>query len=449
MKLTFYGGTGEATGANYILESNGMKIMVDCGLHQGSHYAERENFEPFPYDAKSITAVFITHSHLDHIGRLPSLVRAGFTGKIYSTGATKDFAELMLIDSEHLLMKEAEREGKMPLYNNDDIAQVRRQWEGLNYHQPVTVGDFTAELFDAGHILGSAIVKIQVEGKTIIFSGDLGNFPAPIIQPTEMIDFPVDYCVIESTYGDRIHENVDERKQQLESAIVETVKAGGTLMIPTFAMERTQELLYHLHQLFEEHKIPRVPVFIDSPLAIKLTEVYKKHESYFNKETRDIAKSGDDILNFPGLRLTLTTEQSKEINDAPQPKVVIAGSGMSNGGRILHHEQRYLPDPKSMIIFVGYQAVGSLGRIILDGAKEVKIFGETIPVRAKVINIPGYSAHADQPHLLEWLGHMKGTLKKVFIVQGEQASSEILGQKIGEQFGLATEVPKQNEQVEL
>ena len=360
-------------------------------------------------------------------------------------------------------MKEAEREGKMPLYNNDDIAHVRSLWEGLNYHEQIVVGPFKIELLDAGHILGSAIIKIQtVEGgagnnagpKTIVFSGDLGNFPAPIIKPTEMIDTPVDYCVIESTYGDRIHENVDKRKEQLENAILETVKAGGTLMIPTFAMERTQELLYHLHQLFEAKQIPRVPVFIDSPLAIKLTEVYKKHESYFNAATRAedsqaIARNGDDILNFPGLRLTLTTEQSKEINEVPPPKVVIAGSGMSNGGRILHHEQRYLPDPKSMILFVGYQAVGSLGREVLEGAKEVKIFGETIPVRAKVVNIPGYSAHADQPHLLEWLGHMRATLKKVFIVQGEQQSSEVLGQKITEQFGLANEVPTRNESVEL
>ena len=352
MKLTFYGGTGEATGSNYVLESAAgadgktVKIMVDCGLHQGSHYAEKENFEAFSYDARSIEAVFVTHSHLDHIGRLPSLVRAGFGGKIYSTDATKDFAELMLLDSEHLLMKEAEREGKMPLYNNDDIAHVRRLWEGLSYHQPVTVGPFKAQLLDAGHILGSAIIKIEWseagKTKTIIFSGDLGNFPPPIIKPTEMIDTPVDYCVIESTYGDRIHENVDQRKEQLERAIEDTVKTGGTLMIPTFAMERTQELLYHMHQLFEEGRIPKVPVFIDSPLAIKLTAVYKKHESYFNTETQQIARGGDDILNFPGLRLTLTTEQSKEINEVPPPKVVIAGSGMSNGGRILHHEQRYL-----------------------------------------------------------------------------------------------------------
>jgi len=464
MKLTFYGGTGEATGANYVLESaegpdgKTTKVMVDCGLHQGSHYAEKENFEPFPYDAESITAVFVTHSHLDHIGRLPSLVRAGFNGKIYCTGATKDFAELMLLDSEHLLMKEAEREGKMPLYNNNDVARVRFLMQGLSYHEPVTVGPFKATLLDAGHILGSAIVKIEyteddgkggVATKTIVFSGDLGNFPPAIIKSTEMIDTPVDYCLIESTYGDRVHANVDQRKEELERAIEDTVKAGGTLMIPTFAMERTQELLYHLHQLFEEGRIPHVPVYIDSPLAIKLTAVYKKHESYFNQETQALARGGDDILNFPGLRLTLTTEQSKEINDIKPPKVVIAGSGMSNGGRILHHEQRYLPDPKSTILFVGYQAVGSLGRQILDGAQEVRIFGETIPVRCKVINIPGYSAHADQPRLLEWLGHMRGTLKKVFVVQGEEQSSKTLAQKIVDQFAVPAEVPTSGETVEL
>jgi metallo-beta-lactamase family protein len=463
MKLNFYGGTGEATGSNYVLEATGVdekttRIMIDCGLHQGSHYAERENFEPFKYDAKSISAVFITHSHLDHIGRLPSLVRAGFHGKIYSTGATKDFAELMLLDSEHLLAKEAEREARPPLYNNEDIAHVRELWEGRSYHDEVTVGPFKVKVFDAGHILGSAFYKIEVQEKgvapkSIVFSGDLGNFPAPIIKPTEMID-SADYCVIESTYGDRVHKDVDQRKQQLERAVEDTVRANGTLMIPTFAMERTQELLYHLHQLFNEGRIPQVPVFIDSPLAIKLTAVYKKHESYFNTETKNeeakaIAHGGDDILNFPGLRLTLTTEQSKEINDVKPPKIVIAGSGMSNGGRILHHEQRYLSDPKSMIIFVGYQATGSLGRLILDGAQEVRIFGETIPVRCRVLNIPGYSAHADQPHLLEWLGHMRGTLKKVFVVQGEPQSSETLAQKIIDSFAVSAEVPKTGESVEL
>jgi metallo-beta-lactamase family protein len=448
MQLTFYGGCGEATGSNYMLESNGTKIMVDCGLHQGGHVAEKENFEAFAYDPKTITAVFITHSHLDHIGRLPSLVKNGFAGTIYSTGATKDFAELMLIDSEHLLASEALREKKSALYNEEDVAKVMELWKGINYHQPVTVAGFNVELYDAGHILGSAIIHVEAEGKTIVFSGDLGNTPAPIIKPTEKIA-SADYCLIESTYGDRIHENVDGRKEMLAEAVIETVNAGGVLMIPTFAMERTQELLYHLHQLFQEKKIPQVPVFIDSPLAIKLTAVYKKHESYFNKATQDIVQSGDDILNFPGLRLTLTTEQSKEINFVPAPKIVIAGSGMSNGGRILHHEQRYLPDPKSEIIFVGYQAEGSMGRQLLEGATEVKIFGETVEVRCRRINIPGYSAHADQPHLLDWLSSMKTSLKKVYVVQGEQASSETLAHKIIDGFGITAEVPHLGESVAL
>lgn len=448
MKLTFYGGVGETTGANYVLESNGVRIMIDCGLHQGSHYAERQNFERFPYDAKGISAVFITHSHLDHIGRLPSLVRAGFVGMIYSTTATKDFSELMLLDSEHILTKEAEREKRPPLYTAKDIQAVERAWRGLRYHEPVVIGPFTVDLFDAGHILGSAIIRVKAEEKTIVFSGDLGNFPAPIIQPTEMMD-AADYCVVESTYGDRIHENVDKRREMLEDAVEDTVKSGGTLMIPTFAMERTQELLYHLHQLFTEGRIPRVPVFIDSPLAIKLTAVYKKHEDYFNPETAHIARSGDDILNFPGLHLTLTTEQSKEINGVQPPKIVIAGSGMSNGGRILHHEMRYLPDPKSMIIFVGYQAQGSLGREILDGASEVRIFGETVPVRCKKINIPGYSAHADQKRLLEWIGHMRSSLKKVFVVQGEEESSKVLAQKIVDGMAIQAEVPHPGEEADL
>ena len=448
MQLTFYGGCGEATGSNYVLESNGIKIMVDCGLHQGGHYAESENFQPFAYDAKEITAVFITHSHLDHIGRLPSLVKAGFNGTIYSTGATKDFAELMLIDSEHLLASEALREKKPALYSEEDVLKVMELWKGLNYHQPVAVAGFNIELYDAGHILGSAIIHVKAEGKTVVFSGDLGNVPALIIKPTEKVA-SADYCLIESTYGDRIHENVDGRKEMLAQAVRETVEAGGVLMIPTFAMERTQELLYHLHQLFQDNEIPHVPVFIDSPLAIKLTAVYKKHESYFNKEIQDIVKSGDDILNFPGLHLTLTTEQSKEINDVPPPKIIIAGSGMSNGGRILHHEQRYLPGVNNEIIFVGYQAVGSMGRQLLEGASQVNIFGEPVAVNCRRINIPGYSAHADQPHLLEWLSSMKGSLKKVFVMQGEQASSEVLAHKIIAGFGVPAEVPHVGESVTL
>ena len=429
------------SGSNYLLESGGQKILIDCGLFQGSNYAERQNFEPFPYKPSEIQAVFITHAHIDHIGRLPKLFKEGFKGTIYSTQATKDFAELLLLDSEHILLKEAEREKKPPLYTVDDINQVMRIWRKTAYHEPVEESGFKVEFFDAGHILGSAIIKVESECKTIVFSGDLGNYPAPIIQPTEKIE-AADYCVMESTYGDRVHEDADKRREMLEDVIEDTVNAKGTLVIPTFAMERTQELLYHLHQLFKEGRVPRVPVFIDSPLAIKLTAVYKKYESYFNQETKHLACSGEDILNFPGLRLTLTTEESKEINNVPPPKVVIAGSGMSQGGRILHHETRYLPDPKSTILFIGYQAVGSLGRQILEGAGTVKIFGEKIPVRCKKRVISGYSAHADQPLLLKWLSPMRTTLKKVFVVQGEKRASEILAQKIKDELAVETVVPQ-------
>lgn len=454
MQLTFYGGAQSVTGSNYLLESkvNGqkssVKILIDCGLHQGGHYAERQNFETFPYNPNEIKAVFVTHSHLDHIGLIPKLFKDGFRGEIFSTPATKDFSELLLLDSEHILSREAEREKKSPIYTVGDVAEVMKIWRKVEYHVTVSVGDFVAEFFDAGHILGSSFIRIEAENKTIVFSGDLGNYPAPIIQPTEKPDF-ADYCLVESTYGDRIHDHVDQRREMLEDIVEETVKAGGTLLIPTFAMERTQELLYHLHQLFKEGRVPRVPVFIDSPLAIKLTAVYKKYENYFNKETLAIARSGDDILNFPGLRLTLTTEQSKEINDIPPPKIVIAGSGMSQGGRILHHEIRYLPDQKSTILFVGYQAAGSLGRQILDGAEKVKIFGEEVPVRCRKVVIPGYSAHADQPRLLDWLRPMRQSLKKVFVVQGEPQSSAALAQKIRDELAIVAEVPNLGEKVVL
>ncbi|MDP2598765.1 MAG: MBL fold metallo-hydrolase, partial [Candidatus Liptonbacteria bacterium] len=313
---------------------------------------------------------------------------------------------------------------------------------------PLQVGGFKVEFNNAGHELGSAFIRVEVEGKVIVFSGDLGNYPAPIIKPTEMLDY-ADYCLVESTYGDRVHKDVDRRRELLEDVIEDAVLSRGTLIIPAFAMERTQELLYHLNQLFGEGRVPNVPVFIDSPLAIKLTTVYKKYENDFNKETRDIARSGDDIMNFPGLRLTLTTEQSKEINNVPSPKIVIAGSGMSQGGRILHHEIRYLPDPKSTILFIGYQAKGSLGRQILDGADHVRIFGEDVAVRCKKINIPGYSAHADQPRLLEWVSHMRGSLKRAFVVQGEFGSSEALAARIRDDLAVLAVVPKPGETVEL
>lgn len=446
MKVTFYGGAGSVTGSNYMLESGSTRILIDCGMAQGTSFAEKENFENFAYDVSSVQAIFVTHAHIDHTGKIPKIVKDGFRGKIYSTPPTKDFSELLLIDSEHVLQEESNKTGLPDLYETEDVEAAMEMWDTVPYHKPVQVGGFKVTFYDAGHILGSSTIKIEAEGKTIVFSGDLGNYPAPIIHNTEPLP-EADYCVIESTYGARVHEDTSEREGELEDVIEETVKQGGVLMIPAFAMERTQELLYHIDGLMRHGRVPGIPVFMDSPLAIKLTAIYKKYEKYFNPETFDLVKSGEDIMNFPGLKMTLTVEQSKEINNVPPPKIIIAGSGMSNGGRIRHHERRYLSDPKSTILFVGYQAVGTLGRAILEGAKTVRIFGEEVPVRCQIRTITAYSAHADQPRLLAWLKPRSETLKKVFVVQGEEGSSEVLAAKIRDELAIGSHVPKKNEEI--
>ncbi|MEK9157981.1 MAG: MBL fold metallo-hydrolase, partial [Patescibacteria group bacterium] len=302
----------------------------------------------------------------------------------------------------------------------------------------------------AGHILGSTILEIRAEGKRIYFSGDLGNPPTPLLKHFE---YPVDadYIVVESAYGNRTHEDRSTRKEKLRSIIKDTIAKKGTLMIPSFAMERTQELLFELNNMHNEGEIPAVPIFIDSPLAIKLTEVYQRYPEYFNKEAKYLIDSGDDLFNFAGLQYSRTSEESKHINQVPAPKIIIAGSGMSNGGRILHHERRYLPDENSTILFIGFQAEGTLGRRIFDGAKEVEIFEETVPVRCRVEAIGGYSAHADQPTLLSWIakGAESGKLKKVFTVQGEAVSAATLAQHITDTLHIPTLAPMVDETVEL
>lgn len=459
LKLGFYGGARSVTGANYLLEISDKgkttRILIDCGLHQGSRYCEKHNFEPFTYDPKTIDAVLITHAHIDHTGRLPQLVKSGFHGKIFSTPPTKDFAEPLLIDSGGLMAKEAE-ERKMPLlYDSNDVKQTMKLWDTIGYRQKFKIGPpnggFEIEFFNAGHILGSAIIKVSIADKKIIFSGDLGNIAAPLINDTDPIP-EADYAIIESAYGNRIHKTLLNRKDRLEDAIEDTIKTGGALMIPAFAMERTQELLFEINELIENGRVPKAPIFVDSPLAIKITEIYKKYfrdPAYADEETLALLKKGDKIFNFPGLKFTTTTEESKMINEIPMPKIIIAGSGMSQGGRILHHERRYLSDPKSAILFIGYQVNGSLGRRILEGEKMVKIFGEEIPVRCKTAVIDGYSAHADAEKLTNWLKPMRLKLKKVFVVQGEEDQALGLARKIQDELAIEAEAPLAGETILL
>lgn len=453
MKLTFFGAVKDVTGSNYLLEvdsstgsEQATRILIDCGLKQNSNFADKENWDPFPFDISKLSAVVITHAHIDHTGLLGKLIKDGYKGKIYSTPPTKDFAKLMLLDSENILFKEAERIGKPQLYASEDVEALMSQWEGIEYYRDFHIGDTKITFYNAGHILGSACIVIEAEGKRIVFSGDLGNNPPDLIKGTDFLD-SADYCVIESAYGDRVHEPTQEGV--IENLIEDIVRDKGVLMIPAFAMERTQKLLYEMHSLFKEERVPRVPVYLDSPLAIKITDVYRSYKNYFNNEALRALKANLLLFDFPCLEKTLTTEDSKKINLVSPPKVIIAGSGMSQGGRILHHEARYLQDPKSIILFVGYQTKGSLGRRIKEGEPIVKIHGEEIRVRCRIVSVESYSAHADQNQLLAWLEPMKFNLRKVFVVQGDEGSSIILANKISNDLAVHAEVPEKGKVYEL
>lgn len=453
MELTFFGASQEVTGSNYLLETPNTKILIDCGLLQGGRFVNPENYDPLPYDVKNIDALFVTHAHIDHTGKIPKLYKDGFRGKIYSTSPTKDFSEQLLVDSEHLLYRDSMEQGKEPIYSLNDITGTLKLWQGVTYHEKVQIKDFEVEFFDAGHILGSAVIVVteKATGKRVAFSGDLGNQPAPLVKDTEQIE-DIDYLLIESTYGNRVHDNPGTRRDRLEDVIEDAMRLNGVLLIPAFAMERTQELLYEMDELVENGRVPGAPVYVDSPLAIKLTAIYKKYSQdpmYFDDEAIKKAKEGLEIFDFPRLRFTLTTEQSKSINEASLPKIIIAGSGMSNGGRILHHELRYLPDPNTTILFIGYQAMGTLGRKILDGAPVVRIMGEEIPVRCKMATISGYSAHADQPLLLQWIHPMRKSLKKIFVVHGDVDQMEPFAQKIRDEFAIDAVIPTHGMKVTL
>ena len=448
MKITFHGGAQSVTGSNYLVETGGIKFLIDWGIFEGSVEAEARNYEPFPYDVSEIKAVFVTHSHADHTGRLPKLYKDGFRGTLYATPPALDMIRVALPDNLNLMTVAAQRVGRPALFTGEDLEGIINLGEGVDYGRETKLADdVTVVLHDAGHILGSSIIEILTEGKKVYFSGDLGNPPTPLLKNFEY-PLAADYIVVESAYGDRVHEDRSRRLEKLRQTIKNTITRGGTLMIPSFAMERTQELLFELNGMVNAKEIPRVPMFIDSPLAIKMTEVYQKYPEYFNTEAMQLIKSGDDLFNFPGLQYMRTSEESKHINDVPEPKIIIAGSGMSNGGRIQHHERRYLSEPQSTILFIGFQVEGTLGRRILDGAPAVKIFDEMVPVRCHIEAIGGYSAHADQAAVVNWTSRIAG-LKKVFVVQGEEGPAGTLASKIRDEMGFDAEVPRVGQAQEL
>ncbi len=443
-KLTPYGGAGSATGANFLLELNGKKILVDCGFEQGGDAADIHNRRAFEYDPKSIDLVFVTHAHLDHVGLLPRLYKEGFRGEIYSTLETKEIGEFILTDAAKI-----NSEDDAPIYSIEDIANTQTLWKTLKYHEIRDFGGFKVELYDAGHVLGSSMTKITTSaGKTMLFTGDIGNSPAPFLRDREKVE-GLDYLLIESVYGDRIHEDRNSREEKFKRVVEETISRGGTLLIPAFSLERSQIILYELDNLFEEKTIPSVPVYLDSPLAIKLTNIYEKVKNLYNRESEVAIKGGDDIFNFKELHQTAQARDSREIANIVGPKIIIAGSGMSTAGRILFHEERFLPDPDATILFMGYQAAGTLGRQIREGVKKVIIHENEVPVRAKVEIIDGFSGHADSNALVEFVSESEKTLKKVFVAMGETKSGIFLAQRIRDEVGVEALVAEKGKTYEL
>jgi len=448
MKIHFLGAGSEVTGSNYLVEAGGKKIIVDCGVFHGPEY-ESLNYEPWAFDPSQIDYVIITHGHLDHVGRLPKLVRDGFAGKVFCTAGTRDIAEPLLLDSLHIMSEDEDVENRGKLFEFEDLDKTLSLIETVEYQDETSLGgDDSFHFVDAGHILGSASVVLTLEGKKIVFSGDLGNSPAPILRdpvsPKE-----ADYVVMESTYGDRVHESGNERQEVLKNIVLDNIAKKGWLIIPTFAVERAQELLYELNLMAESGAIPQIPIYLDSPLADKVTQVFIKHPEYYDDDMRALIEAGDDPFYFKGLKFIKSSNESRALNDKPGPGVVIAGSGMVTGGRVRHHILHHMGDENSTLLFVGFQAQGTLGRLILGGKKKIYFDNKTVTIRGEVKSISSFSAHADRDGLMNWVDKIGGDKKRVFMTHGEEEVTRILAESVKEKFGLDTYAPKLGEIIEL
>jgi metallo-beta-lactamase family protein len=454
IRLTFFGGAETVTGSNFLAESEeGGKLLIDCGIEQGSDFSAAEMYAPFPYDVPSINAVAITHAHLDHIGRLPKLVKEGFRGKVYLTPPTRDLTELMLRDSVAILAQEAQKHGLSALYDDHDIDALLPLMVPLKYHEECEVAPgLSIYLRNTGHILGSASVRIRAtDGTAVAFTGDIGNSPSPYLNDPEPIP-DADAIFMESVYGDRLHPERDNRTQQLEDVLNRAAKKDGVILMPAFSLERTQLMLYEISNLMEAGKIPKMPVFLDSPLAIDATAIYEKWAvEYFKPAVQDELHREHSIFDFPFLTKTKDRTESDVIASAPNPKIIMAGAGMSHGGRIGRHEAKYLPDATTTLLIVGYQAPGSPGRMLQDGSPNVRIDGKDVRVRGTVDTLAAWSAHADRDGLLKFAESCLETkrTKIIFVGLGEPSAARFLAQRIHDYLGMKAVVPIKGEKWEI
>lgn len=464
MRIKFLGAAQQVTGSSYLLEAGGLRIIVDCGLYQERKYLSR-NWDPFPVSPVHIDYIILTHVHLDHCGLVPKLVKEGFSGQILTTSASNEMLEIVLIDSAEIQEEDAAYKRKRhkkekrrgpypvkPLYTVKDAKKTLPLVKNVPYDALYPLNDkVMIRLHDAGHILGAAMVEIVIDEKSrkrIIFSGDIGQWDKPLMRDPSVFE-EADYVVMESTYGDRNHEDYGCEEGLLRDVIIETVNAGGNILIPTFAIERAQEVMYCLSRLARKDQIPYLMMFLDSPMAVDITYVFERYKTFLDAEARLLFERGESPFDFPGLRLVHSVAQSKAINSIRGSCVIMAGSGMCTGGRIKHHLVQNIHRKESTILFVGYQADGTLGRLILDGTPAVRIHGKMYPVKAKIRQIQGFSAHADRNALMKWVGSFKSSPKRLFITHGEKKAAFSLAEGIRAKFDWPVSVPEYLKEWEL